>query len=186
MLIGYERCSTTDQHPEVQGDRLRAAGCERIYSDAGESGRKASRPEWDRCLEHLRAGDTLVCVRLDRMGRSVRNLIDVMVTLKERGVNVRILDQAIDTGTPAGRFFFHVLASLAEMEADLLRERTLDGLAHAASQGRHGGRRPKLSEAQVAQVRLMDESGMSVPQIMEIFPQASRATIYRAIGTAAA
>src|SRR5256885_1412091 len=134
--IGYARCSTSDQHPEAQADRLRADGCERIFTDTGVSGRKASRPEWDKCLDHLREGDILVVVRLDRMGRSVANLIDVVTSLKTRGVQFRAIDQGIDTTTPAGKFFFHVLAALAEMEADINHERTMDGLAAARARGR--------------------------------------------------
>lgn len=155
MKIGYSRVSTDDQHPEAQADRLKADGCERVFTDKGVSGRKASRPEWDRCLEHLREGDALVVVRLDRMGRSVRNLIDVVTGLEARGVNLRVIDQGIDTSTSAGRFFFHVMAALAEMEADMIRERTRDGLAAARARGRTGGRKAKLTDAQAAEVRRM-------------------------------
>lgn len=185
MRIGYERVSTLDQHPEAQGDRLRADGCERIYTDHGESGRKASRPEWDKCLADLRQDDALVVVRLDRMGRSVRNLIQVADALRERGVNLRVLDQSIDTSTPAGRFFFHVLASLAEMEADILRERTMDGLQAARARGRVGGGKPKLSPVQVREVRKMFAAGRRPAEILALFP-ISRATLYRIVGTDAA
>lgn len=185
MKIGYQRVSTLDQHPEAQEDRLRADGCEKIYTDHGVSGRKASRPEWDACLADLRKDDTLVVVRLDRMGRSVRNLIDVADTLRERGVNLRVLDQGIDTGSPAGRFFFHVLASLAEMEADILRERTVDGLEAAKARGRVGGAKAKLSPAQAREVRKLYAEGRRPREIMELFG-ISRATLYRYVGSEAA
>lgn len=170
--IGYSRVSTNDQHPEAQADRLIADGCdpEHLFVDKGVSGRKASRPEWDRCLAYLRSGDTLVVVRLDRMGRSVRNLIDVMNSLNDRGINVRVLDQQIDTSTVAGKFFFHLLAALAEMEAGLIRERTLDGLAAARARGRKGGRKPKLTPAQGDTARaLYAAKTMTVAEIAALF-----------------
>jgi DNA invertase Pin-like site-specific DNA recombinase len=179
MKIGYARVSTSDQHPEAQADRLTADGCERVFTDQGVSGRKASRPEWDRCLEHLRDGDTLVIVRLDRMGRSVRNLIEVVTSLEARGVNLRVLDQGIDTSTPTGRFTFHVLSALSEMEADLTRERTRDGLDAARARGRKGGRKAKLTPAQADQVRkLYAAREMTVAEIGHLFG-ITRESVYR-------
>jgi DNA invertase Pin-like site-specific DNA recombinase len=180
--IGYARVSTDDQHPEAQADRLTADGCEIIFTDKGVSGRKASRPEWDRCLAYLRPGDTLVIIRLDRMGRSVRNLIDVANSLHDREISLRALDQAIDTSTPAGRFFFNVLAALAEMEADIIRERTMDGLAAARSRGRTGGRKAKFSGSQAAaMLEMYDARVKTVSEIAEIFGT-SRRTVYDYIG----
>jgi len=126
--IGYARVSTRDQHPEAQRERLEAAGCTRIYTETGASGARASRPEWDKCLDRLEPGDTLVCTKLDRIGRSVRNLMDVSSLLQERGVDLVCLDQPIDTTSPQGRLFFTILAAFAEFERDLIRERTRDGL----------------------------------------------------------
>ena len=151
MRIGYARVSTDTQLLEPQLDRLRAAGCERIYSDT-YSGRAALRPEWVRCLDNLRAGDVLVTVRLDRIGRSVKNLIEVVNELAERGADLLVLDQNIDTTTPSGKLVFHLLASIAEFERDLIRERTMDGLAAARARGRKGGRRPQLDAKQRATV----------------------------------
>ena len=186
MKIGYSRVSTDDQHPEAQADRLKSDGCERVFTDKGVSGRKASRPEWDRCLEHLREGDTLVVVRLDRMGRSVRNLIDVVAGLEARGVNLRVIDQGIDTGTSAGRFFFHVMASLAEMEADMIRERTMDGLEAARARGRRGGRKAKLSDAQAAEVcRMYAAKERTVAEIGALFG-ITRESVYRYVKAQAA
>lgn len=179
-LIGYARVSTRDQHPEAQTDALAAAGCERILTDKA-SGKLARRPQLDAALAYLRSGDVLVITKLDRLGRSVRNLIDLAETLDGRGVGLRVLDQGIDTTTPAGRMFFHVLAALAEFEASLISERTLDGLEAARARGRKGGRKPKLSERQVAMVRQMHASGEhTVSAIAETF-NVTRPTIYRVL-----
>src|SRR5215831_10137618 len=125
--IGYARVSTADQHPEAQVDRLRDDGCEQVFTDKGVSGTMARRPQWDKCLEQLASGDTLVTVKLDRIGRSVANLVEVVSALRERGVALVVLDQSIDTSTAAGRMFFHFLAAIAEFERDLIIERTRDG-----------------------------------------------------------
>lgn len=184
MKIGYARVSTDDQHPEAQETELRAAGAERVYTDHGVSGRKASRPQWDKMLEQLRPGDALMVTRLDRAGRSVRHLVELAAWLRDNEVDLVVTSQGIDTSTPVGRMLFHVLAAIAEFEADLIRERTVDGMKYAASQGRKGGRRPALSDAQREAVRKMDAAGASVPDIMAVFPGVSRATIYRAIQAA--
>ena len=152
--IGYSRVSTEQQSNDPQLDRLNAAGCERIFTDV-ITGKLASRPEWDKCRDHLREGDVLVIVRLDRIGRSVKNLIEVVSSLGARGVDLLVLDQAIDTTTPVGKFMFHVLAAIAEFERDLIRERTMDGLAAARARGRKGGRTAKLSATQQATLRKM-------------------------------
>jgi DNA invertase Pin-like site-specific DNA recombinase len=160
VKIGYARVSTNDQHPEAQGERLAAAGCERIFTEPGVSGKLARRPQWDACLAQLRPGDALVCVRLDRIGRSVGNLIEVVSDLEQRQVDLIVLDQGIDTTTAAGRMMFHILAAIAEFERDLIVERTRDGLAAARARGRVGGRKRKLAPAQVAHARrLYDEVG---------------------------
>ncbi|MBV8933332.1 MAG: recombinase family protein, partial [Kutzneria sp.] len=147
-LIGYARVSTRDQHPEAQTDALTEAGCERIFTDKA-SGKLARRPELDKTLEYLRDGDTLVVTKLDRLGRSVRNLVELSAELDRRGVGLRVLHQGIDTSTPGGRLFFHIIAGIAEFERDLISERTLDGLDAARARGRKGGRRPKLTETKL-------------------------------------
>lgn len=125
--IGYARVSTGDQHPEAQEDRLRANGCELVFTDTGVSGSQARRPQWDKLLENLRAGDELACVKLDRIGRSVANLVEVVGALRAAEVELIVLDQNIDTRTPAGKLLFHMLAAIAEFERDLIIERTRDG-----------------------------------------------------------
>jgi len=178
MRIGSERVSTRDQHPEAQRARLLDAGCERVYCDHGVSGMKASRPEWDRCLDALREGDVLVVVRLDRIGRSVRHLVDVVGELERRGVDLVAIDQALDTSSPAGKLMFHVIAAIAQFERDLIVERTMDGLAAARAQGRKGGAKPKLNSAQAKAAREMRAAGKPIPEILRVLP-VSRATLYR-------
>jgi DNA invertase Pin-like site-specific DNA recombinase len=183
--IGYARVSTRDQHPEGQRERLEAAGCTRIFTDHGASGTKASRPEWDRCLDRLGEGDVLVCTKLDRIGRSVRNLTDVVTDLGKRGVDIVILDQGIDTTTPAGKFMFHIMASVAQFERDLIIERTRDGLAATTARGRNGGRKHRLSDAQVARARKLRANGHSVKEIGQLLGNGkpvSRQTVYRTLG----
>lgn len=188
-LIGYARVSTTDQNIEAQTDALTAAGCERIFTDRA-SGKLASRPELDKVLEYLRAGDTLVITKLDRLGRSVRNLIDLVAELERRGVGLLVLHQAIDTSTPGGKLFFHIMSGIAEFERDLISERTRDGLEAARARGRKGGRRPALSAAQIEQARKMyaatGDDGKRLHTMKEIAEvlRCSRATLYRVLGDA--
>jgi len=183
--IGYSRVSTRDQHPEVQSQRLREAGCARIYEDHGQSGAKASRPEWDKCLDRLEKGDVLVAVRMDRIGRSTKNLIDVVTELGERGVDIVFLDQGIDTTTAAGRFVFRMFASIAEFERDLIIERTRDGLAGTTARGRNGGRKHRLTDDQKATARKLRADGHSIKEIGLLLGNGkpvSRQTVYRALG----
>jgi DNA invertase Pin-like site-specific DNA recombinase len=138
-LLGYARVSTTDQLPQLQVDALNAAGCYRVFTEAA-SGARTDRPVLEQVLDQLRPGDTLVVWKLDRLGRSLRHLIDTVTGLAERGIGFRSLQEAIDTTTPGGKLVFHVFAALAEFERDLIRERTAAGLAAARARGHHGGR----------------------------------------------
>jgi DNA invertase Pin-like site-specific DNA recombinase len=181
---GYARVSTRSQTDDSQLDALTAASCERIWTDTA-SGRLARRPEWDKCLDYLRAGDELVVTRLSRMARSVRHLTEIAALLADRGVDLVVLKQGIDTTTPAGRFLFHVIGAMDEMLADLISEGTLEGLEAARARGRTGGRKPKLTARQVTVARQMyDEKGVdgkrryTVDEIAETF-HVSRKTIYR-------
>lgn len=159
MMIGYARVSTQDQNLDLQTEALTRAGCEKIYEDK-ISGVRAERPGLTRALEMLREGDTLVVWKLDRLGRSVKQLVDMVGELHRRGVQFKSLTDAIDTGTPAGRFFFHVMASLAEMERELIIERTRAGLDAAKQLGRKGGRKPKMTSSKIESAKKLLASGI--------------------------
>ena len=184
MRVGYGRVSTRDQHPEAQRDALAAAGCEQVFTDTA-SGKLARRPELDRALLVARPGDQLVITKLDRLGRSLEHLIELSHQLQDRGVDLVVLDQGIDTSTAVGRMFFHVLGAIAEFEHALMSERTRDGLAAARSRGRTGGQKPKLTVRQAKIARDMyEEKGdtgrraHTVQQIADEFG-VTRPTIYR-------
>lgn len=183
--IGYARVSTTDQHPEVQTQRLEAAGCESIFIDKGASGAKASRPEWDKCLAHLRPGDALVCIHLDRIGRSVRNLVDIASDLEKRKIDLVVLDQAIDTTTPSGKLMFHIMAAVAEFERSLIVERTRNGLAATKKRGRRGGRAARFTPGQAEMIRHWRSQGWTINRIREEFSRdgvlPSHTSIYRVL-----
>jgi DNA invertase Pin-like site-specific DNA recombinase len=179
-LLGYARVSTIDQDATLQIDALNRAGCYRVFVDTG-SGSLQHRPELDKLLDQIRPGDTLVVWRLDRLGRSIRHLIDQLQVLAERGVGFRSLQETIDTTSPGGRLVFHVFAALAEFERDLIRERTNAGLAAARARGRTGGRPSSLSSDQIKAARRMyDQNDMTVAQIGDVLG-VSRTTIYRAL-----
>src|SRR5918995_2311457 len=137
-LLGYARVSTTDQQPQLQVDALERAGCYRVFTETA-SGARADRPILEQLLDQLRPGDTLVVWKLDRLGRSLRHLVETISELADRGIGFRSLQEAIDTTTPGGKLVFHVFAALAEFERDLIRERTSAGLAAARARGRPGG-----------------------------------------------
>src|SRR5215211_1683828 len=147
MLIGYARVSTTDQTLALQQDALKAAGCEKIFTDTA-SGSRTDRPGLSEALDFARAGDTLVVWRLDRLGRSLAHLIQTIKDLQQRGVHFKSLQEQLDTGTSGGRLVFHVFGALAEFERDLIRERTHAGLAAARARGRLFGRPRALDQAQ--------------------------------------
>ena len=181
-LVGYARVSTRDQHPQAQTDALTAAGCEKVFVDHA-SGTLARRTALDEALAYLRGGDTLVITKLDRLGRSVRNLKQVADDLQIRGVGLRALSQGIDTTTSGGRLFFHMLAAIAEFEHDLIVERTQDGLAAARARGRKGGPKFKMTPTRIRQARAMYDAGEhTVQEIADTFA-VSRPTIYRHLDT---
>jgi DNA invertase Pin-like site-specific DNA recombinase len=192
MRIGYGRVSTRDQNPDAQHDALSAAGCEQIFVDKA-SGKLARRPELDKALLVARRPvDQLVVTKLDRLGRSLENLIELSAQLQQSGVDLVVLDQAIDTSTAMGRMFFQILGSIAEFEHALMSERTLDGLAAARARGRTGGQKPKLTarQAKIAQ-EMYEETGPdgkrlhTVAQIAAEFG-VTRPTIYRHLASLAA
>jgi len=179
-LLGYARVSTAEQNADLQADELTAAGCWKVFADQA-SGALDRRPELDRVLEQLRLGDTLVVWRLDRLGRSLRHLIDTVTALDECGVGFRSLRESIDTTTAGGRLVFHIFGALAQFEREIIRDRTVAGLAAARARGRRGGRPSKLSADQRRTARkLYDEREHTVEQIGRILG-VSRTSIYRAL-----
>ena len=177
MLIGYARVSTGDQNLDLQKNALARAECEQIFEDTA-SGKNARRPGLKRAIRRLRPGDSLVVWKLDRLGRSVRDLITLVSELQERGIHFRSLTDSIDTSTPAGRFFFHVMSALAEMERELIVERTRAGLAAAKEQGRIGGRRRVMTPEVVERARRMLENGATRQQVAGVIGVGPK-TIYK-------
>jgi DNA invertase Pin-like site-specific DNA recombinase len=159
MLIGYARVSTQDQNLDLQIEALTKAGCKKIFEDK-ISGNKAARPGLVKVFEMLREGDTLVVWKLDRLGRSVKNLVDLVGELHTQGVQFKSLTDSIDTGTPSGRFFFHVMASLAEMERELTIERTRAGLEIARQLGRKGGRKRQMTDSKIESAKKLLSNGV--------------------------
>lgn len=178
--IGYARVSTDDQNLDLQLDALRGAGIvdDYIYSDTA-SGKDADRIELSACLKALRGGDSLVVWRLDRLGRSLPDLVQIVAQLEEKGIGFESITEKIETTSAAGKLVFHVFAALAEFERNLIRERTRAGLAAARARGRAGGRRPKLDARQIREIRqLMSDPTIPVGQIAERY-KVSRTTIYK-------
>ena len=157
MMVGYARVSTEQQDTEAQLPDLRKAGCKRIYEETIGGGVK-DRPELDRCLERLEKGDTLVVWRLDRLGRSLRDLLQIVDRLDKSGINFISLKERFDTSTAAGRLVFHFFAALTQFEKELIRERTMAGLSSARARGRMGGRKRLLTAQQARVVKTMWDS----------------------------
>ncbi len=164
MLVGYARVSTQDQNLELQQDALIKTGCQKVFEDK-VSGTRAERVGLSKALEQLREGDTLVVWKLDRLGRSVKHLVDMVGELHKQNIQFKSLTDAIDTGTPSGRFFFHVMASLAEMERELTVERTRAGLAVARQLGRKSGRKPKMTTSKVESAKKLLASGIPAKDV---------------------
>lgn len=181
MLVGYARVSTEDQNLDLQTDALKSVGCEHLFTDQ-LSGAAKNRPGLDEALKYLRLGDTFVVWKLDRLGRTVKGLVDLVESLQKKGIQFRSLTDGIDTSTSAGRFFFHVMAALAQMERELIRERTRAGLTAARARGRLGGRKPKMDSSKVKAAKHLLDSGVPVNEVAKNLG-VSRATLYRAIST---
>lgn len=184
MQIGYARISTKDQDLYLQHEALSKSGCEKIYDDKA-SGSKKSREGLNLALEVLREGDSLVVWKLDRLGRSVKDLVSMVGELEQRGIHFKSITDNIDTSTPSGRFFFHVMASLAQMERELLIERTHAGLQAARKRGRVGGRKRKMTDSKLeAATRLLENGtppkdvandlGISIPTLYRWLPASKR------------
>jgi DNA invertase Pin-like site-specific DNA recombinase len=186
MLIGYARVSTHDQTLALQQDALKQAGCDRVFSDTA-SGAKVERVGLEEAVAYLREGDTLVVWKLDRLGRSLPHLIETVRRLEQGAIGFKSLTEQIDTTTSGGKLIFHVFAALAEFERDVIRERTLAGLAAARARGRRGGhpRAVALSDAKkiaIAQA-LYDDKSHSIADICRTL-RVSRSTLYRYVKTA--
>lgn len=183
-LIGYMRVSTVDQNTDGQRDALIAAGVRddsrHLFIDHGVSGAKAERPGLTKCLDALREGDTLIVAKLDRLGRSLGNLIELVNELNERGVKFKALDnQTIDTTSSHGKLMLNIFGALAEYERDLIRERTNVGLAAARARGRNGGRPKLLSGAKVTRAKELHAAGNMSPKEIADAVGVSVATLYR-------
>jgi DNA invertase Pin-like site-specific DNA recombinase len=177
--IGYIRVSRNDQNLDLQTDALIAAGCKPgdIYSDHGVSGKTTQRPQLDKCLAALREGDLLVVWKLDRLGRSLKHLIEVVNDLHDRGIGFKSVTEGMDTSTNQGRLVFHLFGALAEFERGLIVERTMAGITAARSRGVIGGRQPVMSAEQAKLAKDMLARGMSVSAVARAF-KVSRPTIY--------
>jgi DNA invertase Pin-like site-specific DNA recombinase len=178
--IGYARVSTEDQNFSLQHDALGAAGCQTIYEE-NASGKTAARQELENCLKALRPGDTLVVWRLDRLGRSLGDLVAIVTGLHDRGIGFESLTEKIDTNSAPGKLIFHVFAALAEFERNLIRERTLAGLEAARRRGRIGGRQPKVDSKMRKKIEAWKGAGMPITGIAAMLGLA-RSTVYNHLG----
>jgi DNA invertase Pin-like site-specific DNA recombinase len=178
MLVGYARVSTQDQNPALQLDALKAAGCEKVFTEKA-SGAQRDRPELAAALSYMRPGDSLVVWKLDRLARSMPQLIDTVSTLEDQGIGFRSLTEAIDTTTAGGKLVFHIFGALAEFERSVIRERTRAGLKAARDRGRKGGRPPALSAADLAAAKaLLRDPAITVDEVATRL-KVSPATLYR-------
>ena len=177
MLVGYARVSTQDQNLELQLAALKKVGCKKFYQDQ-ISGTKNNRPGLQLALEVLRKGDTFVVWKLDRLGRSVKGLVDLINQLHQKEIHFKSITDNVDTSTPSGRFFFHIMASLAQMERELVAERTRAGLAVAKVQGRVGGRKRKMTKSKIESAKKLLASGM-LPKDVARNLSISIPTLYR-------
>ena len=165
MQIGYCRVSTIDQNPDLQRDALTNAGCERLFEDR-MTGTKKDRPGLTEVLAFARPGDTITVWRLDRLGRSLKDLLQIVADLEERGVGLRSLTESIDTSSSGGRLIFSIFGAIGEFERNLIRERTLAGLDAARRRGRTGGRPKALSERDILAAKAMlNEDNLTVAEV---------------------
>jgi DNA invertase Pin-like site-specific DNA recombinase len=180
MKYGYTRVSTDDQDPTLQLAALKKAGCRQTFTDHGISGATAKRPALARCLKALQPGDTLTVWKLDRLGRSVRDLLNILHDIQARGVCFQSITEAIDTKTPTGRAMLHMVALLAELERGLITERTRAGVMAAKRRGVKFGRRPKLSSEQIEHACDQIERGKTAQKVAALL-RVGRATLWRAL-----
>jgi len=180
MFIGYARVSTQDQNPQMQLDALKKAGCEKIFVEKS-SGAKRERPELKAALEYMRTGDILVVWKLDRLARSIKQLIETVEDLENKDMGFRSLTETMDTTTSGGRLIFHIFAGLAEFERSIIRERTRAGLESAKARGRLGGRPPAMQKKDIVAAKAMlSDQKITVEQVAEHLGVAP-STLYRHI-----
>jgi DNA invertase Pin-like site-specific DNA recombinase len=180
QLVAYSRVSTADQDASLQADALAKYGCTEFFTDTA-SGATVDRVELEACVRHLRKGDTLVIWRLDRLGRSLKHLLEIVAELKAKDVALVSLTEALDTSTPSGRLMLNVFGSLAEFERELIRERTIAGLDAARARGRTGGRKPALTKAKARVATTMYSSKEYTVQEIADELNVSASTIYRTV-----
>lgn len=176
--IGYARVSTADQNAELQLDALSKAGCDRVFTDHGVSGTKATRPELDKMLDHLRDGDTVVIWKFDRLGRNTKNMLELIETIEAKGCTFESLTEKIDTSGPMGKAMLTIMSAFAQLERDQLRERTMAGLKEARKNNRLGGRPRKADEQDISDAKRWKAEGAHVERIAKRL-SVSRATVYR-------
>lgn len=177
--LGYGRVSTTDQSTDIQQASLLAAGADKCFLEK-YTGTKSNRPELDRLRDQMRRGDTVLVTKLDRLARSTKDLLNIVSEFQDAGVELIVLEQNINTSTSEGKFLLNVLSAVAELERDMIVARTQQGLAAAKAKGRIGGRKSKLTDAQMTEVRNFYDNGRSVSEIASLF-NVSRANIYRVL-----
>ena len=177
MLIGYARVSTQDQSMDLQKDALVKSGCQEVFEDI-ISGSKSDREGLDKLLKYVRPGDTVVVWKLDRLGRSLKHLIELVQIFNERGIGFKSLQENIDTTTASGKLFLHIFGALTEFEREIIRERTLAGLKAAAERGRKGGRPRAMDEKKIEQARALHRSKIPIAEICETL-EISKGTLYR-------
>jgi DNA invertase Pin-like site-specific DNA recombinase len=183
-VLGYGRVSTLDQSTDIQKSTLLASGVDKLFLE-NYTGTKANRPELDRLRDQMRRGDTVKILKLDRLARSTRDLLNLVNEFEEAGVALVVIEQNINTSTSEGKFLLNVLSAVAELERDMIVARTQQGLAAAKARGRVGGRKAKMSPEQMAEVRNFYEKGKSVTDISALF-SVSRASVYRVLDKALA
>src|ERR1700737_2034393 len=181
MKYGYVRVSTVDQNPALQLAALKKAGCQKIFKDE-RTGANTKRPALLRCLKALQGGDTLIVWKLDRLARSLRDLISMLDDFHQRGIHFRSLTEEINTSTPGGKLIFHIFAALAEFERGLIIARTRAGIKAARTRGVRPGPKPKLSSQQIEHARKLIDDGQRREDVADLF-KVGRVTLYRALTT---
>ncbi len=177
VKVGYGRVSSIGQNLDVQQSKLEEFGCDKIFLDK-HTGTTADRPSLKECRNYVRQGDCLVITKLDRLARSTYHLTQIAEQLKQKGVDLIVLDQNIDTSTPTGKLLFNMLASIAEFETEIRKERQMEGIAKAKEKGIQFGRRAKLDDRQIREMRRDRESGIKIKELMDRY-SLSKASIYR-------